>query len=659
MRVCPQCRLETEARSCPADGYKTLPVRESETAEYERRIGTTFEGRFELEEILGVGGMGVVYRAKQLNVGRTVAIKLMHQHMSQDLTHAARFQQEARAVAALKHPHAVRMLDFGCSENDQLYLVMEYLEGTSLEELLDDGEPLSEDSVVQIAEAILTVLAEAHERGIIHRDLKPENIFLANIAGQENFVKVLDFGIAKVSDELSAEMTLTRAGAVIGSPRYMSPEQATAKEVGPASDLYSLGVIMYECLTGVSLFECESPNEYMVAHVVEKPQPMLRNGARIKGPLADLVMCLLEKKKRNRPSDAREALAMLRLEMPVKGTTQASDVEQPAAPPVIIDTPPPSSGPASEPDFAFRETRRGAHPDALLTGVKLSQTMSQLKIQRRTPLWPWLLATVVLVAGGAFAAVQLGLFGSGDDATATRSDTAALVDETSADEVGMVGGGEPTEGPETNAEDARASEAAAGAPIDAKSAEPDAAGVRVARAEEPTGATAPPAAVAAIAAQAPTVATPVLTGATATTAAVAGTNAGQRSAEIAAVANTPPAAPAVVATPTEVAPVRSAPVVNPTPAAPVATAPAVAKPERYTVFLQTRPTAARARIHWGRNHKRRRAQISWKSSDAPPRIRVVADNEEYRNQSVTVTPEQDGQTITVTLKPQPKAKRPW
>ncbi len=277
----------------------------------EALLGSIFEGRYKVESVLGTGGMGTVYKATQLSVGRPVAIKILHDKMTRSLKHAARFQQEARTIASIQSPHSVRLVDFGQADEGQFYLVMEYVDGRSLKQLIVREAPLPIETVVAICRPILQVLVEAHGKGIVHRDLKPENIYLAEVSGKKNFVKVLDFGIAKVADNVITDVDLTQAGEIIGSPRYMSPEQALGREITPHADLYSLGAMMYEMLCGRPLFKADSKSGYVVAHATAIPDWPMRDGEPLRGALADLVMRCVEKNPRLRPTSASEALEEL------------------------------------------------------------------------------------------------------------------------------------------------------------------------------------------------------------------------------------------------------------------------------------------------------------------------------------------------------------
>jgi serine/threonine protein kinase len=309
MRICPQCHTETEAERCATDGYGTVFKR---TPEPESNLtGTTFQSRYRIEEILGSGGMGAVYRAVQLSVDRPVALKVIHSRLADNLSDVARFQQEARAIAALHHPNIVSLIDFGQADTGELFLVMEYLNGVSLGKLIRDEAPLPVERIIQISRQIFEALHHAHSYDIVHRDMKPENILVTQMGRKSDFVKVLDFGIAKVNNEASPLATITQTGTIVGSPRYMAPEQARGREVTGQTDLYAVGAMMYEMLTGRAVFEAFSATECVVMHVTQPPPRPVVHGQYVRGKLVSLILSLLEKDPRARPPGADACLQAL------------------------------------------------------------------------------------------------------------------------------------------------------------------------------------------------------------------------------------------------------------------------------------------------------------------------------------------------------------
>jgi serine/threonine-protein kinase len=237
-------------------------------------VGKVFAGRYRIVRKLGEGGMGAVYVGEQqmgTNI-RKVAVKTLHPHLSHDPKILARFERECGTVSELQHPNTIQVFDFGKTEDGTLFIVMEFVEGRSVADILEKDGPMPPDRVLRILTQVCGSLAEAHERGIVHRDLKPDNVVLCRKAGQDDWVEVLDFGIAKRSNEVDTnEAKLTQQGMVLGTPPYMSPEQFTGKPVGSASDIYSLGVMAYEMLTGRLPFHGNTAWEWASAHMTAPP----------------------------------------------------------------------------------------------------------------------------------------------------------------------------------------------------------------------------------------------------------------------------------------------------------------------------------------------------------------------------------------------------
>ena len=236
MRECPECRkaIEEAARFCPFCGAAwTAPQQDVDPW-----IDQVVNGKFRIEALLGQGGMGKVYRAKHLTLDRPVVLKMLHPDFSTDPQVVARFQREARAASRLDHPNSIAVLDFGAAEDGTLFMAMEFLSGRDLARIIADEFPLAEARIVRIGAQILSALAEAHVQGIVHRDLKPENVMVEPRRGEADFVKVLDFGIAKITAPGANEPKLTQAGLVCGTPEYMSPEQARGADIDSRSDLY-------------------------------------------------------------------------------------------------------------------------------------------------------------------------------------------------------------------------------------------------------------------------------------------------------------------------------------------------------------------------------------------------------------------------------------
>ena len=273
-------------------------------------VGRTLDEKYSVEERLGAGGMGAVYRARHLEMDRPVAIKVLHQRFVEDEAARNRFQIEARAAVMLRHSNAVSVTDFGQTSEGCVYIVMELLEGRTLREILSREGPIETARAISIMLQTSAAVAAAHEAGIIHRDLKPSNILVTQSADHPAIVKVLDFGIAKVTadklDEDETATTVVQTSSVIGTPRYMSPEQYNGFELTPATDVYSLGVILYEMLTGMAPFTGSTPAEIAQKHATDPPHPPRGIVAAIPEEVERVVLQALEKRPEDRPANADE-----------------------------------------------------------------------------------------------------------------------------------------------------------------------------------------------------------------------------------------------------------------------------------------------------------------------------------------------------------------
>jgi serine/threonine protein kinase len=312
MLRCPTCgrHYSSDVQFCPVDqsalqADPTVP----QASGVDPLIGQTLEGKYRIEQPLGIGGMGTVYRARHLLIDRAVAVKVLNQRLFEDEAARTRFQREAKAAGRLQHLNAVAVTDFGQSPEGYVYIVMELLEGRTLREILAKEAPLETARAVSLMLQASAAVAAAHDAGVIHRDLKPANIFVTQSADAPSIVKVLDFGIAKVAAETLDDdepHTLTQFGAMIGTPRYMSPEQCTGLDLTPAADVYSLGVILYEMLTGTVPFSGSSPLAIAVKQTSEYPRPPKEIVAAIPEDLERVVLHALEKDPKDRPSNAAE-----------------------------------------------------------------------------------------------------------------------------------------------------------------------------------------------------------------------------------------------------------------------------------------------------------------------------------------------------------------
>jgi len=339
------------------------------------RVGQVVSGRYRIQQLLGEGGMGAVYLAEHTHMKKRVALKLLHPEMSQNAEVSARFEREAVAAAHIEHPNVAAATDFGKTDDGSFFLVLEYLEGTSLRDAMANG-PLGAARSLRITRQIALALERAHAAGIVHRDLKPENVMLVRRNDEDDFVKVLDFGIAKVTDAQAAigeraagmNQALTRLGTIIGTPEYMAPEQALGEAVTAESDLYAVGVMLYEMLTGKHPFDPPDRATMLTFHIVA-PVPTMRDRAPevdVPPAIEAVTRQLLEKERKNRPASGRALVEA------IDAAAAASGVDPGATTPlslasgrasdagggvVLKETPAPSSG-VLHPD-AFANTTLG------------------------------------------------------------------------------------------------------------------------------------------------------------------------------------------------------------------------------------------------------------------------------------------------------------
>jgi len=314
MPVCPQCRKENPelGAKCPrcADNYYIYEQAVEEARE-DPYIGQKAAGKYVVVAKISEGGMGAVYRALQLPVEREVALKVLRTELEDNTEVRSRFTREARAVSKINHPNIITLHDFGFDASDYPYMVMEYAPGRELDEwIYEPGRSL--DRIIHVFRQLLSALAEAHQQGIVHRDLKPENIVVTSTGTDDDFVKILDFGIARLLNE-QATTGLTREGEVFGTPHYMSPEQAEGQTgIGPEADVYAAGIIFYEMLCGEVPFDAPKPLPILFKQINEElPDLDAREDVAVPDPLESVVRRATSKDPDDRYADAGELLRAL------------------------------------------------------------------------------------------------------------------------------------------------------------------------------------------------------------------------------------------------------------------------------------------------------------------------------------------------------------
>ena len=317
---CPTCssHFSPDGRFCPFDGTPLVAAVGWDPSA-NAMLGTVIDGRYEILSVLGEGGMGTVYEVRHRSLGKRFALKALRKDLALDGEIAARFIQEARTAAAVSHPGLVEITDFGRIESGQVYFVMELLEGQSLAALLRSG-PLPAARSLAIVRQLAHALKAAHDANIVHRDLKPDNIHIARGDTDNDVVKIVDFGLAKVI----GASKLTRDGMVFGTPHYMSPEQAAGEPVDHRADIYALGVVMYEMFTGKVPFEADSYMGVLTKHMYMAPAPPSQLSHELKslGTLEHVILCCLQKRPGARYENLSALLTDLEQRLPNGGSSR-------------------------------------------------------------------------------------------------------------------------------------------------------------------------------------------------------------------------------------------------------------------------------------------------------------------------------------------------
>jgi Tfp pilus assembly protein PilF len=304
MRYCLICKTcyDDEIAYCETEGAQTAKIMPG---------ARVLDGKYEITRLLGQGGMGAVFEAVQRGIERQVAVKLINPSFVSNEQALERFKREALASGRVKHPNAITVYDFGVTGDGVAYLAMEFLTGKSLRDVLAEERVLAPERVVEILAPVCSAVESAHRQGIVHRDLKPDNVFLESLDDGSVTPKVLDFGIAKLRTPQPGAPDLTGEGSSIGTPAYMSPEQAKGLQLDARSDVYALGVIAYEMLSGALPFQSTSPMGYLVQHMMEAPIPLSAANPKITGAVEEAVMRALDKSPEARPQSALDFVRAL------------------------------------------------------------------------------------------------------------------------------------------------------------------------------------------------------------------------------------------------------------------------------------------------------------------------------------------------------------
>ncbi|MFN8554971.1 MAG: protein kinase [Candidatus Obscuribacterales bacterium] len=308
-KVCLECNRQFTGivAACPHDGTLLVNVVQDPL------LGTTLAGNYEIQEVIGHGGMGVVYKARHALMDRIVAIKMLQAQLISDSMSVKRFQQESQSASRISHPNVITVYDFGISPSGQPFIVMDYLQGTSLADIIKEEGQVGVERSIKILSQACDALDHAHKMGVIHRDVKPTNFVLINYDEEKDFVKVVDFGVAKLMNSTPDGQRLTQAGEVCGSPVYMSPEQCTGGELDQRSDIYSMGIVIYETLTGKLPILGKTMVDTMSKHISEMPPTFAqaRPDLYIPERLEQVVFKALAKD----PNDRHQTMDELRIEL--------------------------------------------------------------------------------------------------------------------------------------------------------------------------------------------------------------------------------------------------------------------------------------------------------------------------------------------------------
>ena len=330
-KVCLECNRQFTGivAACPHDGANLVPLAR------DPMVGTCLMGKYDIIDVIGHGGMGVVYKGRQVLMDRTVAIKMLQSQHIADSMSVKRFHQEGKAASKMNHPHVITVYDFGVTPTSgQPFIVMDYLLGTDLSQIIKDEGQLGVERSLKILAQSTDALDHAHRMGVIHRDLKPSNIMLIDYEDEKDYVKVVDFGVAKLISAGGEQQRLTQMGEVCGSPVYMSPEQCQGLELDSRSDIYSMGIVIYETLTGRLPILGKTMVETMSKHITEPPPRFteVRPDLYIPERLEAVVFKALAKNREDRHQSMAELTRDLETAIPRAGKSQVLRTDFPTMP---------------------------------------------------------------------------------------------------------------------------------------------------------------------------------------------------------------------------------------------------------------------------------------------------------------------------------------
>jgi serine/threonine-protein kinase len=414
MKVCTACGAEygDEVLFCQRDG---TPLRKSGAAS--DLVGQVIADRYHITKKLGEGGMGQVYLAEHVKMGRRCAVKIMMPGTMADPEAISRFNREAANASRINHPNVCAIYDFGETPDGLIYLAMEYIEGKSLNAMLEESSALPPARAAEIIVQCAAALQVAHDLGIVHRDLKPDNIMVTTTRGQD-LVKVVDFGIAKAIGGDGGSQKVTKTGFVVGTPEYMSPEQLSGDPVDGRSDLYSLGLVFYRMLTGATPFPADSQQETMIKRLTDDPLPLAqaKPGGRFPAALQAVLDRVLARSPAGRyPQAADLARAVRELDRSITGMVDVEAGTQVVRPEDLRAIVPPTRV-----DAAARPSR----PVETATPAGTAGITAPARAGRSFPLVPIAVGVVLLAVGGGSYAMRETLFG-GSDSTAATTQLAA------------------------------------------------------------------------------------------------------------------------------------------------------------------------------------------------------------------------------------------